>query len=235
MKAKKGKIIMTVTIGIMTFVLTYVIFMQFKVVEETDITEIESARESELKEKLASWKEKYEDVESKVEESQQTLNEYNEKKASNQETSELVAQELEEAKVTVGTTDVKGDGVVITLKDTEEVMIEYIDLLELVDDLRLAGAEAISINDKRVINMTDIASVTDGLILVNSNFLSSPYVVKAIGDPKYLESALNTKTIGFIDKMTKYGKDVTLERQNNIKIDKYDKEIEINYMKDKED
>ena len=235
MKAKKGKIIMTTTIGLICFILTYVMFMQFKVVEETDITQIENARESELKEKLASWKEKYEDVETKVIESEQTLKEYKEKKETNQEASELVQRELEQAKQLVGITDVKGDGIVVTLKDNEEVCIDYNDLIELIDELRLAGAEAISINDKRIINMTDVVSITDNVILVNSDRITTPYVVKAIGDQKYLESALNTKTIGFIDKTLNYGKDVTLERQNNIRIYKYDKNIEINHMKDKED
>lgn len=235
MKAKKGKIIMTVTIGLICFILTYVMFMQFKVVEEADIAQIENARESELKEKLASWKERYEDVELKVLESRQTLDEYNKRKESNQETSELVQKELEQAKQLVGITDVKGDGVVVTLKDNEEQCIDYNDLIELVDELRLAGAEAISINDKRIINMTDIVNITGNVILINSDRVTSPYVVKAIGDQKYLESALNTKTIGFVDKTLNYGKDITLERQNNIKIYKYDKNLEINHMKDKED
>ena len=57
---------MTITIGIICFVLAYVMFMQFKVVEETNITQIESMRESELTEKLASWKGKYEEVETKL-------------------------------------------------------------------------------------------------------------------------------------------------------------------------
>lgn len=235
MKTSKGKIIMTVTIGLICFILTYVMFMQFKVVEETDITQIENARESELKEKLASWKDKYEDLDEKVQESKQTLNEYKDRKASNQETSELVQKELEQAKQLVGSTDVKGDGIVVTLKDNSEMYIYHDDLIELVNELRLAGAEAISINDKRVVNMTDIVSITDNVILINSERITSPYVVKAIGDQKYLESALNTKTIGFVDKTLNYGKDITLERQNNIKIYRYNKNIEIGHMKDKED
>lgn len=235
MSVKKGKIIVTITIGLICFILTYVMFLQFRVVEETDIAQIENAREGELREKLASWKERYEDVDEKVETTKQTLDEYNNKKASNQETSELIAKELQQAEQLVGKTDVKGDGLVITLKDNEENTIVALDLLDLVEELRLAGAEAISINDKRVVNMTDIVDITESVILVNSDRVTSPYVVKAIGDQKYLESALNTKTIGFIDTMVKYGKDVTVERVNNIKINKYDKNLEVNYMKDKEE
>ena len=42
---KKGKIVMTITIGLMCFVLVYVMFLQFKVVEQTDLTEIETMQE----------------------------------------------------------------------------------------------------------------------------------------------------------------------------------------------
>ena len=231
---KKGKIIMTVTVGLMCFVLTYVMFMQFKLVEETDITEIENARESELKEKLATWKSKYEDVITKLEESTAKLTEYYESKESNQETSQLLTKELEQAKKIAGLTEVKGDGIVVTLTDGEEI-IKASDLIELVNELRLAGAEAISINDKRVVNMTDIVDITDTVILVNLERVSSPYVIKAIGNPKYLESALNTKTIGFMDQMSLYGKSAILERQNNIKINPYNKKIEVQYMKVKEE
>ncbi len=233
MKAKKGEIIMTVTIGLICFVLTYVMFMQFKVVEETDITQIENARESDLREKLASWTEKYEDVEQKLTESKQRLEEYNERKIANQETTELVEKELEQARQLVGITDVKGAGVVVTLEDdndSEDGIITSLNLRDLVEALRLAGAEAISINDIRVINMTEIVD-TDA-ILVNTEKVASPYVVKAIGDQKYLESALNTKTTGYIDTMIRSGKKVTLERENNIKIYKYNKELNVKYLND---
>lgn len=231
---KKGRIIMTITVGLMCFVLTYVMFMQFKLVEETDITEIENARESELKEKLASWKTKYEDLTIKLEETSTRLEEYNKSKASNQETSQLLANELEQAKKIAGLTEVKGDGIVVTLTDGEEVILAR-NLHDLVNELRLAGAEAISINDKRIVNMTDIVDIVEKVILVNVERTSSPYVIKAIGDPKYLESALNTKTIGFMDQMAVEGKNAKLERQNNIKINPYNKELEVEYMKVKEE
>ena len=104
-------------------------------------------------------------------------------------------------------------------------------------ELKAAGAEAISINDQRIVNMTDIVDIhiSDGskYIVINKvldkqKVILSPYVVKAIGDPKYLESALTVKTVGFMDQ---YAKNATLERQNNIRIPKYDKEIKLRYSK----
>ena len=52
---KKGKKTMMVTIGIACFALSCVTFMQFKIVNETDITSIETMREGELRTELANW------------------------------------------------------------------------------------------------------------------------------------------------------------------------------------
>ena len=235
---KKGKKTMIVTIGLICFVLSYIMFMQFKTVEETNITEIENMSAAELREKSVAWRERYEETNLKLEETNAKLEEYKQKKESNQEASELLEQELLQARILAGETDVKGDGVIVTITDrddTEKIVAN--DLIGLVNELKLAGAEAISINDQRIVNMSDIVDIyiSDGsqFIFVNKEErLVSPYVIKAIGDQKYLESALTTKTVGFIDQ---YSENATLEVQDNITIPKYSKEIKIKYANVKEE
>lgn len=215
----KQKIVMCTVIGIICVVLTTVMFAQFKTVEETNITGIETARETELRTMLSSWKTKYEEIEQKLIETQSKISEYQEKIESKGETSKLLDSELEQTNLLVGKTNVTGDGVVITLKDNEEKSIEASDLLKLVNELRLAGAEAISINDKRIINMTEIVDVN--VIMINEERVISPYIVKAIGDQTYLSSALSLKTSGFIDTYTKTGKTVEMTKEKNINISAY--------------
>ncbi len=235
---KKGKRIMTVTIGLICFVLTYVMFMQFRTIEETNITEIESMTTAELREKSVAWKERYEETYAKLQENKEILEEYKKRRESNIEASELLEKELSQAEMIAGETDVKGNGIVVTItdyEDTEKIVAR--DLVLLVNELRLAGAEAISINDQRIINMSDIVDINidDGAhyIFVNKEKrLVSPYVIKAIGDQRYLESALTTKTVGFIDQ---YSENATLERQNNIRIPRYSGEIKIKYVNMKEE
>lgn len=233
---KKGKRIITVTIGIICFVFTYVMFMQFKTVEETNITQIKTMTESELREKIVLWREKYEETYEKLKETNEKIAEYRDKRDANQEANELLDKELLQAQILAGLTDVKGNGIVVTLTDNEETeKIEAHDLMNLVNELKSAGAEAISINDQRIVNMSDIVNIyineESQYIVVNKvlnkeKVILSPYVVKAIGDPKYLESALTVKKVGFMDQ---YSKNATLERQNNIRIPKYDKEIKLRY------
>ena len=226
----KEKLTMIITIGIMFALLLYVMFVQFKTVEETDITEIENMREAELRTETANWKTKYEETNKKYEEVLQTIKEYETKTENNQEASELLEKELKEANMLLGKTDVQGNGIVITLSDNRQQKIEIYDILQLVNELNLAGAEAISINDERIITTTDLKEVNSMYIVINGQRISSPYVIKAIGNQTYLESGLTKKDYGYIDRVIKaYDKTATVERQNNIKILKYSGEMKFKY------
>lgn len=219
---KKDKIIMTIIIGLICFVLVYVMFLQFKVVEQTDLTEIEKMQEQELREALTNWKTKYQEANEKLETTIAKKQEYIKKIDSNEEATELLEEELKQANIIIGKTDVKGEGVIITLEDNDEEIINSDDLIILVNELRNAGAEAISINDQRITNMSDIVNISEKIILVNSQNITSPYTVKAIGNKTYLQSALSLKNVGFIDEYKANGKTVKLETKNNINILKYE-------------
>ena len=214
---KNEKIVMAITIGIVCVVLMAVMFAQFRTIEKTDIAGIEAAREEELRTMIASWKTKYEETTEQISETKQKINEYHQKTASLEETKELLEKELAHTNKLVGKTNVVGEGVIITLIDNEERQIEYTDLLSLMNELKLAGAEAISINDKRIVNMTDIVEV-NGTILINEERVTSPYAVKAIGNQTYLSSALSLKNSGYIDKYTSLGKTISMVQDNDISI-----------------
>lgn len=104
---KKGKITMTITLGIICFVLVFVMFMQFRTVQETDITQIETMRESELRDSLADWKTKYQETSETLEEAKQKINEYREKDNSNEKASELLSKEVEQTNMILGKVDVR--------------------------------------------------------------------------------------------------------------------------------
>ena len=233
---KKGKMIVSITLTIVCFVLTTVMFMQFKVVQQTDITSIETMKEEELREELANWKQMYKEAQEQYDEKVSKLKEYKENEESNEESAKLVNQELTEVDTYLGKTDVSGQGVVITIKDInnndgEDYIdpISYEDLLIIVDYLKLAGAEAISINEQRIINMTDIVNVNDSVIYVNQQRILAPYVIKAIGDSTNLESTLLGNG-GYIELLKNSGFDVTIEQDDNVTIPKYNKEITYKYM-----
>lgn len=225
---------MTIIIGIMCFILVYVMFIQFKTIKQTDITAIENMRESELRAEITSWKNKYEELDAKYQDTIAKIDEYQSKIETNQEASELLKEELQQSNMILGKSAVKGEGIIITLKDTEEANVTYDMLLELINSLIYGEAEAISINDQRVINTTDLAAPTGDAILINANsrtHIYSPYVIKAIGNQTLLESNLKS-TDGFINKYNKRI-DISLDKYKNIEILPYNGEMKLEYAKDK--
>lgn len=230
-KFDKANITMSISILIVSIIFVSVLYIQFKTVENVNETEIETMRDEELREKISLWKSKYEETNDKLQENNSKINEYLDKIESNEEASEILDEELKKSQLILGTTDVVGEGVVITLTDTEDHPIKASDLIDLLNELRYAGAEAISINDVRIINTTDIVEVGNTLIMVGGQRLSSPYVVKAIGNQAYLSSILSLKNSGFIDKYNNSGKTVTLVASKKVEILKYNGETEIKYIK----
>ncbi len=234
-KEQKNEVIMTVIIGLMCIVLFAVMFMQFKTIEETDITAIENMRETELRTAIAEWKGKYEEASEQLEENKKTIKEYNEKIAKNEETSELIDKDLDESNMKLGKTDVYGEGITITINGTEEVPVVSSDLIELINELRYAGAEAISINDIRIYSASYVTQPEEGLTLINGQRATAPFVIKAIGNPTYLSSTLSLKDSGYIDKYRAYGLIISeLQTKKNIEILKNNNDREIKYMKEGE-
>lgn len=229
-KRSKAGTAMAIAIGLVTFVFFAVIFIQVKTVSVIDISAIETMRESELREELSSWKSKYDEVSARLAETDEIINAYKNDIQNNSETSEVLNNEYELSEMYLGRRDVQGEGIIITLKDSESKQVVSEDLLSLVNELRLAGAEAISINDERVISRTDIVNIESRFIIINGKRTTSPFVIKAIGNKKYLESSITIKG-GFIDEMEANDKDISYEVSDKVVIYKTDIKYSSDYIK----
>lgn len=219
----------TVVVFIVCIVLVSVMLMQFRTVEQTDITEIETMRESELRALLSDWKTRYEDVAKQLEDTNNRIEEYNKTIEDNEAAADLIDDELTESNILVGKTDVYGEGVEVTLSDGDYSDVNASHLIDLVNELRYAGAEAISINGIRILAMTDIVEM-DSYILISLQRVQGPYVVKAIGDKDYMSTILQLKGSGFVDITSDIN--VSLAIKNRVEIPKYNGELEIEYMQE---
>lgn len=232
----KSKIVVAITIGLMSFMMIYIMMIQINIVNDYDGEEIEIMREAELKETLASYKEKYEETNNELVDTKAKIEEYKKDEKTEEDAIKLLEEEVEEANMLLGKTDVQGQGIIIKLDNGEENGIELTaistdDLVNLVNELKLAGAEAISINGKRIIAKSDIFKFEESAIcLINGERTTAPFTIKAIGDIKYLQSALNIKG-GYVDTALAYGHKIKIETQENMTIEKYEKEITMNYVK----
>lgn len=232
---KKGKFTITVTIGIMCFILTMLIFMQVKTISQTDISELELMRESELKTEITSLKTKYEEVVAKIKETNEKILEYEAAAIEGIEASELLEKELKETEDLVGKNSVSGEGIIIKMSNAGTNKINSEDLLNLVNLLKNAGAEAISINEQRIVYDSYIVDINgSNYITINGEYIVAPYTIKAIGNTTYLESAVAQKNYGYIDTQIAEGKQVTLERITNVTIPAYNKSLDFEYVKEEE-
>lgn len=93
----------------------------------------------------------------------------------------------------------EGPGIIIKMYDnpTEEIIgdvndyiIHDVDVLNILNDLRVAGAEAISINTERVVNSSEL-KCGGPIIRINGVSIGTPFIIRAIGDQQLLMAAVN--------------------------------------------
>ncbi|HPZ59665.1 MAG TPA: DUF881 domain-containing protein, partial [Bacillota bacterium] len=171
----------------------------------------------------------------------QRLKEIEEKNLSDDAFIQSAMKELERYRMAAGVLDVKGPGVIITVDDpipTEEnpgdgystIMVRYDLLLALVNKLKDAGAEAISINGQRIIAKTEISLAGDN-VNINTVPTAPPYTIKAIGNPDTLEGALTIR-YGIVENMrNNYGLQVSIAKQEEIEIQRYNGVLRFLYAK----
>ena len=94
--------------------------------------------------------------------------------------------DLEAARLRAGLIAVAGPGVAFRFEDgsggSVDALVTARDVRTLIEELWLAGAEAIAVNGERIVGSTAVIDI-GGSILVNSAYLAPPYTVTAIGPP----------------------------------------------------
>lgn len=224
-------------LGVMCFALTMSIVVQYKTISDANKVTGTTVN-GELKTEVLRWKERYEEAYEDLDELEKILEEKRKLATSNDKTSLELQKELRTLNALIGTIDVTGEGIIITLADNSNVtnqtigifdnisnyLIHDSDLIMLVNELKNAGAEAISINDERIINTTSITC--DGtVVLVNGNKLSSPFTIKAIGSPALILGAIQ-RTGGLLEELYAYGLVSSVVQESAITIYKYSGVIE---------
>lgn len=106
-----------------------------------------------------------------------------------QEALQQAQQEVATLNILAGLVPVHGPGLRITINDPDGTVPPDI-ILDAVEELRTAGAEAIEFNDKvRAIAQTSFDSGVGGIV-IDGQLVQPPYVIDVIGDPHALETAV---------------------------------------------
>ena len=222
---KKTEIII---LAIMCFILLIAIAVQIKTVNNNGTTLGSSQSESNLKAQVLKMKEKYESEYEWQEELIEELEKVRQNVSSNNEGLKQLEDKIKEDNLLLGNSKVKGQGATITLNDgkadvnmfnPENSLVHAENVLLVVNELRNAGAEAISINGERVTNRTAI-SCDGNVIVVNGEKIGTPIIVSAIGSNARL-ATLDRAGGTLESKFRSLGKTAEFKKSNNIEIDKY--------------
>ena len=147
-----------------------------------------------------------------------------------------LTDELNRYKEFAGMTKLSGTGIVITIdnppKDVnvgteKNIAYDYKMMLDLINELNSAGAEAISINEQRMVNNTEVR-LAGNQVNVNTLPISPPFVIKAIGNSSTLDSAVNQR-FGIVQNLQETGYYVEVRKADTIEIGAYNGSIKFRY------
>lgn len=217
-----------IAIGLICFLLAMGIAMQIKSVTNTGTTVARTQAENALRDSVLKWKENYDKSVTKLSYKEAELEKIRSQVVDNDDDSKKVNEELDLNNKLLGLTELNGEGVIITAKDADSSKVfgissQYIvhdgDLVNLVNALKNAGAEAISINGERIINTTAI-TCSGNIVLINGEKVGSPFIISAIGNQTNLYGSMIIPD-SYYDRMKKEGVNMKVEKATNVQIPKY--------------
>lgn len=222
-----------ITLGVMCALLTFAIVLQINTIDAAaEIVGVERT-ENKLKDQVLEQKEKYDKLYATLEKTEKELEEIRQEVTKGDSSAEEAEEELRIANILLGLTEVSGSGIIIKLDDNQTVTAESIgiydnisrylihdeDLRTIVNELKNAGAEAISINGQRIVSTTAITC--DGnVILINGEKVGAPFEIKAIGFQEMFIGAL-LRPGGYIEVLENDGIITSVEKQDKVTIPKY--------------
>lgn len=149
---------------------------------------------------------------------------------------------IDQQRLVTGLVPLRGQGATVTLDDSarpvgptddaNNFIIHDYELRDVVSLLWLVGAEAVSINNERLVNVSSVYCV-GSTILVNDTRLSPPYEIRAIGDAGLLEQALqNQKNLTKLRSRVKaYGIQFKIAAAKDITVPAYIGTLNIRYAR----
>ena len=228
----------SLVLGTMCFALTAGICIQIKTVKNINLTVSQSYEENNLRAEVLKYKEKYDNLLKETEKVDSELQQQIEKATENNSELEEAKNKINDGNKIIGLTEVTGPGIIITVADsdidpnkvldTSDLLVHDSDILKIVNELKNAGAEAISINGQRVILTTSIIC-GGNIININGERIGSPFEIKAIGSPEALANL--SRPDGCLSILQQRGVKVsTPKKSNSITIPKYSGVLNFKYL-----
>lgn len=231
-----NKKVISIVLGVMCCALTLGICVQVRTVKNSNSTVSQNYEENNLRAEVLKYKERYDNKYKELEEAEEELERERQSSTQNNSDLEQKENEIKQGNKMIGMTEVTGPGAIVTLSDSKkdastvlnasDLVVHDADVLSVINELKNAGAEAISINDQRIVPTSSIVC-GGNIIEINGEKVGAPFIIKAIGLPEQL-SALS-RPGGYLEILKNASIEVSLKKSNNITIPKYTGVISYKY------
>lgn len=223
----------------------FLLSMQFKSVDiSSNALTSQQLRAEELQSLLNKEREKNQELYEELLRGKDDLSQYRDQALQSGDYAAILADELARAELAAGFTDVVGPGLIVTMSDSTKnpadttadpsyYIIHDNDILQVVNELRDAGAEALSINGERLLATSEIRCA-GSIVSVNNNRYAAPYVICAIGDPAAMSSALSMRG-GVIDQLSIWDIQVDVQQSEEVLIRAYTGKTTFQYAQEYND
>jgi uncharacterized protein YlxW (UPF0749 family) len=224
-------------IGFACIVLGIFIAFQMKFVQGTYLSgSSPTQKTTEIINELSSVKQEKESLIEEIERLEEQLDKIQNSASEESAVVKNLTEELNRFKAFSGMTKVSGTGIMVTIdnppKDLnvgleKNIAYDYKLMLDLINELNSAGAEAISINEQRMVNNTEIR-LAGSQVNVNTLPITPPFVIKAIGNPGTLDGAINQR-FGIVQNIQEIGYYVEVKQVENLEISAFNGSIKFRY------
>lgn len=173
-------------IGLMLAILGFALVVQLRTTQQT--SRFASARQEDLLRILDDLTARSERLRAEIEDLQRTRDRLSSGTGQNAAALEESRRRQDVLRILAGTVAATGPGIEVTITDPEHTVTSEV-LLNTMQELRDAGAEAMQVNGVRVVGATWFTDTAAGIV-ADGTALRAPYVFRAIGDPHTLSDAL---------------------------------------------
>ena len=226
-----------ISLFLVSVVLGGMLTVQFSTVHRPRVEQTSVGDNLQLTAELTQERERQNFFYSEIYKMEQQVRSYQDNSGDREELVKAMQEELNKVKMLAGVTEVQGDGVVVTIEDSVDAIAIGIEpnnlmlgeyLYQLVNALNSNGAQAISIDNHRLVSTSSIRRISDTNIQVNTVMIDPRKItLKAVGNIEQMKIGMYR----YKQLFQEMGKDFVVSEvtNNNLRIPPYDRTVDFKY------